>query len=95
MKMEWIEYPMEHDAYSLRMNDEDMDVMIYKPYEHTKEDWYLYCEILNIGGENLKTKDFDEAVAKAQKIIDKKLNEIYFRLREFTLNVGENVMVKY
>lgn len=95
MKMEWIEYPMEHDAYSLRINNEDMDVVIYKPYEHTGEDWYLYCTILNINGENLKTENFDEAVAKAQKIIDKKLNEIYFRLREFTLNVGKNVMVKY
>lgn len=95
MKMEWIEYPMERDAYSLRMNNEDVDVVIYKPCERTGENWYLYCTILNINGKNLKTEDFDEAVTKAQKIIDKKLNEIYFRLREFTLNVGENVIVKY
>ena len=93
--MEWIEHPMERNIYALRMNDNYMGVEIYKPYEYTSKNWHLCCKILNIDGQNLETEDFDKAVTKAQKIIDKKLNKIYFRLREFTLNVGENVMIRY
>ena len=100
MKMEWIsnakfsQKAEDGGVFRLRINGEEIGVTIHQ-YAGCGSLWFLTCKIMDYDAMSLGTEDFDEAVAKAQKIIDKKLNEIYFRLREFTLNVGENVMVKY
>ena len=100
MKMEWIsnaktsQKAEDGSVFRLRMNEEEIGVVIHH-YARCGNLWFLTCKIIDCDTMSLETENFDEAVVKAQKIIDKKLNEIYFRLREFTLNVGENVMVKY
>lgn len=100
MKMEWISNAKfsqkveDGDIFRLRINEEDIGVEIHH-YAGCGNLWFLTCKIIGCDAMSLGVEDFDEAVTKAQKIIDKKLNEIYFRLREFTLNVGENVIVKY
>lgn len=100
MKMEWIsnakfsQKAEDGSVFRLRMNGEEIGVVIHR-YAACGNLWFLTCGATSCDIVNLGTENFDEAVTKAQKIIDKKLNEIYFRLREFTLNVGENVMVKY
>lgn len=100
MKMEWISNAKfsqkieDGSVFRLRMNGEEIGVTIHQ-YVGCGNLWFLTCKIIGCDTMSLETENFDEAVAKAQKIIDKKLNETYFRLREFTLNFGENVMVKY
>lgn len=100
MKMEWISNAKlsqkveDGSVFRLRMNEEEIGVVIHH-YAGCGNLWFLTCKIVDCNIMSLETENFDEAVVKAQKIIDKKLNEIYFRLREFTLNVGENIMVKY